>query len=90
MDTKYKRNPEPDSDDLRQIVAYAVSIQTNDAFLVYPSSITKAFDIFVGEKVRVQGLVFDIGMDPDESGQKFLNHLKKKIFRYKCIRNFIR
>jgi len=79
LDTKYKRKFIPEEDDIQQIVAYAVSMRTDNAFLIYPSSKTKKIDIKVGQHVRVRSMVFDIGEDPDLAGNLFLESLFKNI-----------
>lgn len=74
MDTKYKRHHEPEESDIQQIVAYAVRMNTKNAFLVYPSSATKSVTLHVGD-VIVRSLTFDIGIEPDEAGRLFLEKL---------------
>jgi len=72
------RAPEPESADIEQIVAYAVSMRTKNAFLVYPSLVTRDFDLRVppsAPTVHVKGLVFDIGKDPEKAGSEFTNRL---------------
>jgi 5-methylcytosine-specific restriction enzyme subunit McrC len=83
LDTKYKRKADPEDHDIEQIVAYAISMNTKDALLVYPSPHTNNFDFKVGDNVRVVGLSFDIGSDPDEAGKEFLCQLKKELFKEK-------
>ncbi|MFQ6079991.1 MAG: hypothetical protein ACE5NJ_12790, partial [Thermodesulfobacteriota bacterium] len=78
LDTKYKRHHKPEESDIEQIVAYAVRMNTKNAFLIYPSSTTKSVTLHVGD-VSVQSLTFDIGMDPDEGGRLFLKKLREKI-----------
>ena len=46
---------------------------------IYPSQITNPFDLTVGSDVRVRGIAFDIGKDPDEAGQEFLYRLKETL-----------
>ena len=36
LDTKYKRNHDPEESDIQQIVAYSVRMNTKNAFLIYP------------------------------------------------------
>lgn len=71
LDTKYKRASEPAASDIQQIVAYATTMKTYNAFLIYPSTATRLVDLRAGE-VRVRSLVFDLGRDPDEAGDLFL------------------
>jgi hypothetical protein len=74
MDTKYKRNHEPEEADIQQIVAYAVRMNTKNAVLIYPSNATKSVTLHVGDVV-VRSLSFDIGIEPDEGGRLFLARL---------------
>jgi 5-methylcytosine-specific restriction enzyme subunit McrC len=78
LDTKYKRTKQPEQEDYMQIVAYAESMHTTNAFLIYPSTQTKQFDFPVG-KVQVRGLTFDISKDLQKAGAKFLNAILKGI-----------
>jgi len=75
LDTKYKRKELPEADDVQQIVAYAVKMETQEAILVYPSTDTRCQNFSVGP-VSVRTLVFDIGSDPDKAGHRFLNELE--------------
>jgi 5-methylcytosine-specific restriction enzyme subunit McrC len=75
LDTKYKHKPELDEVDIQQIVAYSVSMDTDNAFLIYPSPMTRRADFKVGQHVRVRSLVFNIGQDLDLAGENFLNAL---------------
>ena len=74
LDTKYKRKATPDNADIQQIIAYAVSVGTENAFLIYPSPVTGIIDDRVGP-VRIRSIVFNIGEDPELAGQKFLETL---------------
>jgi 5-methylcytosine-specific restriction enzyme subunit McrC len=78
LDTKYKRNNDPEESDIQQIVAYAVRMNTKNAFLIYPSSTTRSVTLHVGH-VCVRSLTFDVGIDPDEGGRLFLEKLIEKI-----------
>jgi 5-methylcytosine-specific restriction endonuclease McrBC regulatory subunit McrC len=55
LDTKYKRNHSPEESDIQQIVAYAVRMNTKNAFLIYPSTTTKSVALHVGD-VCVMGV----------------------------------
>jgi 5-methylcytosine-specific restriction enzyme subunit McrC len=79
MDTKYKREERPEEADIQQIVAYAVRMKTKDAFLIYPSSVTQSRVLLVGDDIRVQNLIFDVGKDPDEAGRLFLGRLNEAL-----------
>jgi len=75
LDTKYKRNPDPAGDDIQQIVAYAVSMETKNAYLIYPSAITRNVDFIIGNNIRIRSLTFDLGQDPEIAGQEFIKTL---------------
>ena len=72
LDTKYKRHHDPEESDIQQIVAYAVRMNTKNAFLIYPSSTTKSVTLHVGD-VCVRSLTFDVGIDPDEGGLSLIH-----------------
>ena len=74
LDTKYKRDASASSDDVQQIVAYAATLRTTRAFLIYPSRNTRS-EVYTAGDVHVRSLVFDVGEDPDESGLAFVNGL---------------
>jgi len=74
MDTKYKREEHPKAGDIEQIVAYAARMKTQNAFLIYPSTVTRSITLPVGD-VSVTSLHFNIAMDPDEAGKLFLEKL---------------
>ena len=74
LDTKYKRKLESEEADIEQIVAYAVRMQTQNAFLVYPSTTTRSVSLNVGD-IHVRSVIFDIGTNLDEAGSLFLDRL---------------
>ena len=76
MDTKYKRHTRPDESDIQQVVAYAVEVGTDKAFLVYPTTEIEPIDILVGDR-RVRSLAFGVSDDPDSAGKRFLAELAK-------------
>jgi hypothetical protein len=84
MDTKYKRHNQPEEADIQQIVAYAVRMNTKNAFLIYPSKITKPVTLHVGD-VTVRSLTFDISNEPDEGGRLFLEKLTEILHKSKDI-----
>jgi 5-methylcytosine-specific restriction enzyme subunit McrC len=69
MDTKYKNDREPASEDVQQVVAYAVRLGAPRAFLIYPSAATQARRIRVGG-VQVRTLAFALEGDLEASGQR--------------------
>ncbi len=76
MDTKYKRKEHPEASDIEQIAAYAVRMKTQNAFLIYPSTVTQCRVLWDQEDMRVQNLIFDIAKDPKEAGKLFLEKLE--------------
>lgn len=74
IDTKYKREYQPSSGDIQQVVAYAVSMQTNHAFLLFPSSTTKE-DNYSAGSIHIHSLVFDLAQDPHQAGIILLGKL---------------
>lgn len=75
LDTKYKRTEKPERADIHQIVTYAESLRTQNAILIYPSTITQERSFPVG-KIKVRTLVFDIDLEPEETGKLFIEKLK--------------
>ncbi len=71
IDTKYRAQAEPASEELQQVVAYAVRMGTPRAFLVYPSSASRRRRIRVGG-VQVQTLRFALDTDLDTAGEEVL------------------
>ena len=71
LDTKYKDTPEPSSEDVQQIVAYAVRMGTQKAFLIYPSTATPARRLKVG-MVQVDILSFELNRELNQSGSAVL------------------
>ena len=74
LDTKYKRESEPEEGDIQQVVAYAVRMGTNKAVLIYPSRETRRFVLQVGS-VEVSSLVFDLGRELVQAGACFFQDL---------------
>jgi 5-methylcytosine-specific restriction enzyme subunit McrC len=74
MDTKYKTPEGASADDIAQVVSYAVSKRCLDAYLIYPTEISKPLDIHVGD-VHVQSLAFRIDGDLEVAGREMLESL---------------
>jgi 5-methylcytosine-specific restriction enzyme subunit McrC len=74
MDTKYKVRPSPNSDDVAQVVAYAVAFGAPEAVLIYPSALA-ADERFVVGDVVVRTLAFHLGGDLEEAGRQFVRAL---------------
>ena len=73
LDTKYKRDFGPEERDIQQVVAYAVRMETETAFLVYPTPDKEVQSLRVGP-VHVHFLGFDLGGDFDRMGRQFLGN----------------
>ena len=74
LDTKYKVRPSPNSDDVAQVVAYAVAFGAPEAVLVYPSSFAADRAVCSGDIV-VRTLAFHLGGDLEEAGKQFVQAL---------------
>jgi len=79
LDTKYKRKPNPENDDINQIVTYALNMNSQKAFLIYPSNDT-AFDPInrLGD-ISVKCLNFNIGEGLESEGERFKKQLLSQI-----------
>lgn len=74
IDTKYKTPASPSSDDVAQVIAYAVSKNCQQAILLYPTSLTHALDQSVGD-IQVRSLIFYLDKNLDQAGNNFLENL---------------
>jgi hypothetical protein len=63
---------------VQQVVAYAVEMGVERAFLVYPSAIGGNLRVKVGP-ILVEGLAFDLGANYDNEGQRFRESLLRKM-----------
>ena len=79
LDTKYKVSPKPEESDICQIQTYASKMGTKNAYLIYPSEITR-LETTIGE-IAVRSIVFDISQDPDKAGFLFLDELMGQLER---------
>jgi len=71
LDTKYKDTTKPSSGDIGQIVAYAQKLGCHEAILVYPRSLPRPYETWVGD-IRVRSLSFSLDGDVDEAGYRFM------------------
>jgi len=78
LDTKYKHKEEPESDDIGQIIAYAVRMGTNHGILVYPSITVSPVQLKAGQ-IEIRSMTFNVGTDIDEAGYIFLHNLLETI-----------
>ena len=80
LDTKYKLNSRPSTDDIHQVVAYATYKKCHQAILIYPHKLTNPINQLVGEsQVRLRSLTFALDSDLEKAGQSFLSELIKYI-----------
>jgi len=71
LDTKYKALAEPASEEVQQVVAYAVRLGATRAFLVYPTVAAQGRAFKVGD-VKVETLGFALEGELEEAGQAVL------------------
>lgn len=71
LDTKYKTPSYPASDDVAQVIAYAVSKECQEVILVYPTSLTYPLDKLIGN-IRVRSLTFSLDGNLEDAGKSFL------------------
>lgn len=74
LDTKYKRTMVPSSEDVAQVVTYAISKGCREAVLVYPHNLGESRDFTVG-RVRVRAMGFQLDRDFGSSGTNFIQRL---------------
>lgn len=84
LDTKYKRPDKPGNADISQVVTYALHMNTQNAFLVYPSHQTESVNVSIGSdyKVNVRSIVFDISHDIEAAGRQMIDELLGHISYY--------
>lgn len=76
LDTKYKVADTPSSDDLQQVVAYAVARGCASAVLIYPTQLRYPFNGRYGRsEITIRTLAFDIGMDIEQGGRALIDEL---------------
>jgi 5-methylcytosine-specific restriction enzyme subunit McrC len=75
LDTKYKTATRASSDDVAQIIAYATTMSSTHAILVYPTTLSRPVNIVSGN-VTVTSMLFDIGLEPDVAGTQFTAELR--------------
>ncbi len=75
LDTKYKVGERVSESDLYQAVAYATEFGVDTAWLVYPTLVSDAGGVPVGDSVTVKCSTFRIDGDLDQAGQEFLKVL---------------
>ncbi len=76
LDTKYKRVLT--QNDINQIRTYAGVKQCYYAVLVYPESLQRHLNTFLG-RVKVQSLIFSLEGDFENTGEIFMNELLRNL-----------
>ena len=74
LDTKYKNPKHSSSEDIAQVVTYAVSKSCPETVLVYPTELNHSLDKYIG-KIRVRNLTFSLDDKIEDAGNKFLTKL---------------
>jgi 5-methylcytosine-specific restriction enzyme subunit McrC len=74
MDTKYKIDPKPGSNDMAQIIANANAIDCKEAILIYPIPLEVPINT-VSNQIKVRSLCFGLDGDLETNGQCFLKDL---------------
>ena len=80
MDTKYKITDTPTSDDVAQIVAYAVARGARKGVLIYPRRLSRPFRAEVGG-ISVLAMSFPIDGDVEAGGQAFVEEIGSVLAR---------
>ena len=76
IDTKYKSPAKPSTQDVQQIIAYAVVTGAMEAILLYPQELSQPLNTQVsnhGHNIRVRTLAFGIDRDLDLCGKEFIH-----------------
>jgi 5-methylcytosine-specific restriction enzyme subunit McrC len=81
LDTKYKAADTPEESDIQQVVAYALEMGTDKAFLIYPTSKIRPFKAMVGKfgHVIVRSISFDLNARLDQEGPRFFTEVLEKL-----------
>ncbi len=74
LDTKYKSSSVPVSDDVAQVVSYAMKKGSANAMLVYPHAVDELHEFMVGG-VRVRAVGFPLDRDLERGGANFISRL---------------
>ncbi|OUL28108.1 restriction endonuclease [Nostoc sp. RF31YmG] len=74
LDTKYKSPEKTANNDIHQMISYANTTNTKQAFLVYPIDLKQSLNIKSND-IQVRNLTFSLDDNLDRAGQTFLNKL---------------
>jgi len=78
LDMKYKIGETVSNEDYNQMIAYADALGCENAILIYPQHLKSPFNVKV-KNIRVQSLVFNLGLPIDEGGEIFLRELYRSL-----------
>jgi 5-methylcytosine-specific restriction enzyme subunit McrC len=74
LDTKYKTPESPSPEDIAQVIAYAETLNCNEAILIYPTKLSHPIDEKPGH-IRVRCATFDLSDDLERSGQNLIQEI---------------
>jgi 5-methylcytosine-specific restriction enzyme subunit McrC len=74
LDTKYKASQVPDTEDIQQVVAYAVRLDTRVAYLVYPFKLSAPVEVQIGS-ITVKAIGLDLSGALEHAGKDLLNEI---------------
>lgn len=81
VDTKYKLDREPATQDIQQVVAYAVRLGVKKAILIYPHKNINALSLRIGE-VAVYSIGLDLSHNQWANSGSYLNGQIEKLLSY--------
>jgi len=71
LDTKYKANGTPSTDDIAQVLAYAHVLGAPDAILIFPAPLANPVN-FLNHGISVRSLSYSLDGDLDAAGNTFM------------------
>lgn len=78
LDTKYKAHETPSSEDVQQIVAYAVEAGVQEALLIYPMRPRRPVEARIGA-IKVRSLYLDLAVEPLAAAAALLTQLQQAL-----------
>ncbi|MDX1522989.1 MAG: restriction endonuclease [Anaerolineae bacterium] len=77
LDTKYKSDPTPATEDIQQVLSYAHTKGCREAVLVYPAPLPQPFDEEING-IRIRSVAFSLTDDLAVAGQNFIDFLLRE------------
>ena len=74
LDTKYKANSMPTTEDVQQVVAYAVLLDISTAYLIYPVALNTPLEVQIG-KITVKAIGMDLTGSLNTAGSELCQEL---------------